>query len=95
MRIMDVELFHVPRPHRHFREFRDVALGEFTVKIADAMAPMPGPEIMQAMSEMIALHVDTQGLEHLPKSGPVLVVANLVATLVRFIALRRVFGARP
>lgn len=47
-----------------------------TVKIADAMAPMPGPEIMQAMSEMIALHVDTQGLEHLPKSGPVLVVAN-------------------
>ena len=25
----------------------------------------------------------------------VLVVANLVATLVRFIALRRVFGARP
>lgn len=47
-----------------------------TVKIADALAPMPGADIMLSLADMIARHVDVAGLENIPKSGPVLVVSN-------------------
>ena len=47
-----------------------------TVKIAETLAPMPGADIMLSLADMIALHVEIAGLEHLPKSGPVLVVSN-------------------
>ncbi len=47
-----------------------------TLRVAEALAPMPGPDIMLSLAEMIALHVETTGLEHLPKTGPALVIAN-------------------
>lgn len=47
-----------------------------TLRVAEALAPMPGPDIMLSLAEMIALHVETSGLEHLPRSGPALVIAN-------------------
>lgn len=49
---------------------------ERTVKIAEALAPIPGPDILLSLADMIARHVETTGLEHLPKTGPLLVVAN-------------------
>jgi len=47
-----------------------------TVQIGEAMEPMPAGEIMQALAEMIGRHVEVSGLEHLPRSGRALVVAN-------------------
>ncbi len=47
-----------------------------TRKIAETLEPMPGPDIMMSLADMIGLHVETGGLEHLPKTGPVLVVSN-------------------
>lgn len=47
-----------------------------TAQIAETLSPMPGPDIMLSLAGMIARHVEIAGLERLPKSGPVLVVAN-------------------
>ncbi|TPE50186.1 1-acyl-sn-glycerol-3-phosphate acyltransferase [Amaricoccus solimangrovi] len=47
-----------------------------TAEIKRALDPMPGPEIMLSLADMIAHHVEIGGLENLPKSGPCLVVSN-------------------
>jgi putative hemolysin len=49
---------------------------ERTVRIAQTLAPMPAAEIMRALADTIALHTEVTGLEHLPVSGPMLVVSN-------------------
>jgi putative hemolysin len=49
---------------------------ERTVKIGEALQPMPGPDVMQSLADMIALHVDITGLDNIPKSGPLMVVCN-------------------
>lgn len=53
-----------------------VLLYERTVKIGEALEPMPAADIMQSLADMIAQHVEVTGLENLPRSGPALVVAN-------------------
>ena len=47
-----------------------------TLKIKGVLDPMPGPEILLSLADMIAHHVEVAGLENLPKSGPCLVVSN-------------------
>jgi putative hemolysin len=47
-----------------------------TLEIQRTLAPMPGPDIMLSLADMIAHHVEVSGLENLPRSGPCLVVAN-------------------
>jgi putative hemolysin len=47
-----------------------------TVKIGEALEPMPPADIMASLAEMIALHVEVTGLEHIPRQGPALVVSN-------------------
>jgi putative hemolysin len=47
-----------------------------TVRIGETLEPMTARQIMAAMADMIAHHTDVQGLEHLPRSGPVLVTSN-------------------
>lgn len=49
---------------------------ERTVKIGEALEPMPAADIMQSLADMIAQHVEVTGLENVPRSGPALVVAN-------------------
>jgi putative hemolysin len=49
---------------------------ERTIKIGETLRPMPGPDLMQSLADMIALHVEVTGLENLPAEGPVLVVCN-------------------
>jgi putative hemolysin len=49
---------------------------ERTVKIGEALEPMPAADIMTSLAEMIALHVEVAGLENIPRQGPALVVAN-------------------
>jgi putative hemolysin len=47
-----------------------------TVKIGEALEPMPAADVMQSLAEMIALHLEVSGLENIPRQGPALVVAN-------------------
>jgi putative hemolysin len=49
---------------------------ERTIKIGETLRPMPGPDLMQSLANMIALHVEVTGLENLPAKGPALVVCN-------------------
>lgn len=49
---------------------------ERTIKIGETLRPMPGPDLMQSLADMIALHVEVTGLENLPAEGPALVVCN-------------------
>jgi len=49
---------------------------ERTIRIGEAVEPMPGPELMQALSDLFAHHVETSGLERIPKRGAALVVCN-------------------
>lgn len=53
-----------------------VLMYERTVKIGEALSPMPSADIMQSLADMIAQHVEVTGLENVPRSGPALVVAN-------------------
>jgi putative hemolysin len=53
-----------------------ILLYDSTVKIGEALEPMPGPAVMQSLAEMIALHVEVTGLEHVPTSGAAMIVAN-------------------
>jgi putative hemolysin len=47
-----------------------------TVKIGEALEPMPAADLMQSLAEMIALHVEVSGLENVPRQGPALIVSN-------------------
>jgi putative hemolysin len=49
---------------------------ERTVRIGEALEPMPGAAAMQSLYEMIALHVEVSGLENVPLTGPAMVIAN-------------------
>jgi len=46
------------------------------VRMADAMAPLPGTAAMQYVSDLLSLDLDVSGLEHIPRSGAFIVVAN-------------------
>ncbi|MFO1210167.1 MAG: 1-acyl-sn-glycerol-3-phosphate acyltransferase [Amaricoccus sp.] len=49
---------------------------ERTVKIGEALAPMPAAAAMQSLYDMIARHVEVTGLENVPLTGPAMIVAN-------------------
>jgi putative hemolysin len=49
---------------------------ERTVKIGEALEPMPATDIMASLADMFALHVDVAGLENVPRQGAAMVVAN-------------------
>jgi putative hemolysin len=53
-----------------------VLLYERTVKIGEALEPMPAADIMRSLADMIALHVEVTGLENIPRAGPAMVVSN-------------------
>lgn len=59
------------------RQILDGLLGyRRTLKIAEALEPLPAGRIMDRMAGMLARDVQVSGLEHLPRSGPALIVAN-------------------
>ncbi len=47
-----------------------------TLRIAETLSPLPGPDLMRALSDLIAIHVDVTGLENVPRDGAALVVCN-------------------
>lgn len=49
---------------------------ERTVKIGEALEPMPAADLMATAAGMFARHVEVTGLEHIPRSGGAIVVCN-------------------
>lgn len=48
-----------------------------TIKVGEMLEPIPdGRDVMHKLSEMFARHVEVQGLENVPKTGPAMVVSN-------------------
>lgn len=47
-----------------------------TLALAEALDPLPAPAIFDRVATMIARDVEATGLEHIPSTGPALVVAN-------------------
>lgn len=45
-------------------------------RMADAIAPMQGPEAMEYISGLLGVRLDVRGLDRLPKAGRCVVVAN-------------------
>ena len=45
-------------------------------RMADAIAPMSGVQALEAISRLLALRVETRGLEHIPRSGRLVIVCN-------------------
>jgi putative hemolysin len=66
------------------------------VAMADAIAPIGGGEALEHISRLLALDVSVSGLEHLPREGRVIVVANHPTGIADGIALYDVIkGPRP
>ncbi len=62
---------------RSIRGLLHLMLGyDRTIRIAEGLDPLPAPELMDRLAEMIALNVEAQGVEHVPPSGPAMVVCN-------------------
>lgn len=45
-------------------------------RMAERIADMPGQAALDFVSEMLSLKVDVRGLEHVPRSGRVMIIAN-------------------
>jgi putative hemolysin len=45
-------------------------------RMADAMAPLPGPAAVEHVARLLDLKVATAGLEHVPKTGRLIAVCN-------------------
>jgi 1-acyl-sn-glycerol-3-phosphate acyltransferase len=64
---------------------------ERTVKVGEFLEKMPdGTDVMYTLADMFARHMDVQGLENIPASGPAMVVSNHPTGIADGIAL---FGA--
>ncbi|MDB5471725.1 MAG: acyltransferase [Caulobacter sp.] len=66
------------------------------VAMANAIAPMAGAEAMEHISALLALETTARGLEHIPASGRLILVANHPTGIADGIALYdAVKGPRP
>ncbi|MHA3977745.1 1-acyl-sn-glycerol-3-phosphate acyltransferase [Halovulum sp. GXIMD14794] len=65
-------------PHiRTVRGLLHLLLGyDLTVSIGEQLQHLPAPELMDALSAMIAHNVEVSGLERIPEDGPAMVVCN-------------------
>ncbi len=65
-----------------------------TLRIAETLSPMPGPDIMRTLADLIAVHVDVSGLENVPRDGAALVVCNHPTGIADGIVLYGALAAR-
>lgn len=70
----------VYRPGLHIRLVRGLLhmmLGyDKTLRIAETLEDLLGPEMMDRLADLIALNVEATGLEHVPDEGPAMIVCN-------------------
>ena len=65
-------------------------------RLADAVAPLPGREVMARVSQALRLRVAVRGLEHLPRAGAVVLVCNHPTGIADGVALHDALSrARP
>jgi putative hemolysin len=57
------------------------------VRMADSIAPMGGRAAMEHISALLQLKIEAEGLERLPRSGPLLILANHPTGITDGIAL--------
>lgn len=57
-------------------------------RMADAIAPMSGPRMLQFVSDLLAVKVTVLGLERVPRSGRLIVVCNHPTGIADGIAVR-------
>jgi putative hemolysin len=63
-----------------------------TVALAEQLAPLDRGEILARVADLIARDVEVTGLEHLPRNGPAIVVANHPTGIADGIVLHHVLG---
>jgi putative hemolysin len=65
-----------------------------TIKVGEALEPLPGTAVLQSLYDMLCQHVEVSGLENVPRQGPCMVIANhptgIADGIVLFGALSRV-----
>ncbi|MFZ1991760.1 MAG: 1-acyl-sn-glycerol-3-phosphate acyltransferase [Alphaproteobacteria bacterium] len=57
------------------------------IKMADAIASLPGRQVFTQVAEDLRLKLEIEGLEHVPREGPCMIVANHPTGIVDGIAL--------
>lgn len=65
-----------------------------TCILAQTFRDLPAARIMEIMGRMLSQDVEVTGLEHLPRSGPALIVANHPTGIADGIILHRLIAAR-
>jgi putative hemolysin len=63
-----------------------------TLALAEALVPLDRAEIMRRVAGLIARDVEVSGLEHLPRNGPAIVVANHPTGIADGIVLHHVLA---
>lgn len=90
------EWLSVDRPHaRLWRALLNNLLSyEKTVRLATEMQDWPSEKIMDRMGRLLAQCVTCTGLEHIPASGPALIVANHPTGIADGIILHRLLAVK-
>ena len=47
-----------------------------TIKVGEAMEPLPGAAVLQSLYDMLAQHVEVSGLDNIPRQGACMVISN-------------------
>jgi len=63
-------------------------------RMADAIAPLPGRDALEQVSDLLDVRLTVSGLEHLPKQGRVVVIANHPTGIADGVAVYDAFKAR-
>ena len=80
---------------RHVRALLNMLLAyNRTLDLGETLSPLPMPEIMARLADLIAQDVTVRGLAHIPTDGPALIVANHPTGIADGIILHHLIARR-